>query len=133
MSTLRNFFRDHRRFAALLVALTLMMKALVPAGFMVDGDAKVITVHICADTLGAGSSRQITLPQSGHDDGHRAHADSSCHFTALGHAVTGGADPIQLTLALAFILGLGFAPLVRGNLRRIFHLRPPLRGPPTFT
>jgi hypothetical protein len=131
MHPLRAFFLDHRRLAALLVALTLVMKALVPAGFMVDGGARTLSVHICGDAAGSGGPTQITIPQrdSG-DDGHKGHADSPCHFTALGHAVTGGADPIQLILVLALIISVSFAALAPTRAPRILHLRPPLRGPP---
>ena len=131
MHVLRAFLARHRAFAAIIIAAALCMKALVPAGFMIDGGAKVLTIHICADSLGHVVTRQIAIPQSGHgDDSKKAHADSPCAFSALGHAVIGGADPIQLALALLFILGLGFAPLTAPRLQPVFHLRPPLRGPP---
>ena len=130
MTALRAFFQHNRRLAALLIALALCMKALVPAGYMLDGNAKVLTVHICADSLGHVITKNIVVPQSGHDDTRKAHADSPCHFTALGHASLGGADPIQLALALLFILAAGFLPLVAAPLAPVSHLRPPLRGPP---
>jgi hypothetical protein len=52
MELLRAFFRDHRRLAALLVALALCVKALVPAGYMPGAHGKVLTVEICADASG---------------------------------------------------------------------------------
>ncbi len=136
MQLLRAFFLHHRRMAALLIALTLAMKALVPAGFMLGGDSRVITVQICADALGQQITQKIVLPlnqSGGHSGEDKAKTDSPCHFTALGHAMLGGADPVLLALALVFILALGFAPVLAPAPRRIAFLRPPLRGPPALS
>lgn len=132
MQPLRAFFLHHRRMAALLIALTLAMKALVPAGFMLGGDSRVITVQICADALGQQITQKIVLPSS-HSGEEKAKSDSPCHFTALSHAMLGGADPVLLALALVFILALGFAPVLAPAPRRIAFLRPPLRGPPALS
>jgi hypothetical protein len=132
MQLLRAFFLHHRRMAALLIALTLAMKALVPAGFMLGSDSRVITVQICADALGQQITQKIVLP-SNHSGDDKAKSDSPCHFTALGHAMLGGADPVLLALALVFILALGFAPVRAPAPRRIAFLRPPLRGPPALS
>ncbi|WP_343610255.1 hypothetical protein [Novosphingobium sp.] len=132
MQLLRAFFLHHRRMAALLIALALAMKALVPAGFMLGHDSRVITVQICADALGQQITQKIVLPSS-HSGDDKAKSDSPCHFTALGHAMLGGADPLLLALALVFILALGFAPALAPAPRRIAFLRPPLRGPPVLS
>jgi hypothetical protein len=132
MQLLRAFFLHHRRMAALLIALALAMKALVPAGFMLGNDSRVITVQICADALGQQITQKIVLPSS-HSGDDKAKSDSPCHFTALGHAMLGGADPVLLALALVFILALGFAPVLAPAPRRIAFLRPPLRGPPALS
>ncbi|WP_206238710.1 hypothetical protein [Novosphingobium terrae] len=132
MTALRAFFLHHRRVAALLIALTLAMKALVPAGFMLGSDSRVLTVQICADALGQQVTQKIVLPSS-HSGEDKAKSDSPCHFTALGHAMLGGADPLLLAVALAFVLALGFAPVLAPAPRRIAFLRPPLRGPPALS
>jgi len=129
MHRLRAFFLDHRRLAALLVALALVMKALVPSGYMLGGDTRVLTVQICADSLGHMVTKQITVGQKS-KDGQKA--DAPCAFAAHGHAMMGGADPIQLALALLFVLALGFAPLVPVARRAMAYQRPPLRGPPAL-
>jgi len=131
MHGFRAFFLSHRRLAALLIALALCMKALIPAGYMLGGDARTITVQICADSLGHVITKQIAVGHKDHGSD-KAKADSPCAFTALGHGMLGGADPIQLALALLFILTLAFAPLLRARARRIAYLRPPLRGPPAL-
>ncbi|WP_068090107.1 hypothetical protein [Novosphingobium rosa] len=136
MTALRAFFLHHRRMAALLIALTLAMKALVPAGFMLGSDTRVLTVQICADALGQQITQKIVLPlnRSGNHAGEdKAKSDSPCHFTALGHAMLGGADPVLLAAALVFVLALGFAPVLAPAPRLTAFLRPPLRGPPALS
>ena len=132
MHAFRAFLRSHRQLAALLIAAALCMKALIPAGYMIGADARVLTVQICADSLGHAVTKQIAIPQKGHTSDKQSQMDGTCAFTSLGHATLGGADPIQLAIALVFILALGFAPLVTPAPRPISHLRPPLRGPPAL-
>jgi hypothetical protein len=129
MTALRAFFLHHRRLAAVLVMAALCMKALVPAGYMLGQGARTLTVEICADSIGQRIVKQITVPQSGHSS-EKDKGDSPCHFTALGHAALGGADPVLLALALVFIMAMGFAALQPAAPRRVSYLRPPLRGPP---
>ena len=131
MHRFRALFLHNRRLAVLLVALALCMKAFVPAGYMLDGHASVLTVHICGDSLAQPVTRLLTIPTSGHgDDSQKSHADSPCQFSGLGHAMLGGGDSLQLLIALAFILAVGFAPIAASAFERFHHLRPPLRGPP---
>ena len=129
MHTFRAFFLSHRRVAALLVALALCMKALLPAGYMLGSESRTITVQICADSLGAKITKQIDVGAKDHG---KTKADAPCAFTALTHGALGGSDPIQLALALLFILALGFAPHIPAAPKRDHYLRPPLRGPPAL-
>lgn len=132
MAALRLFLRDHRRSAALLLALVLAMKALVPAGYMIGADTRVLTISICADTQGGSYSKQIVVPHAGKQggDAHQANDGQACPFSALAMASLSGADPALLALALVFILALGFAAAAPPQPSRARHLRPPLRGPP---
>lgn len=131
MQSLRAFLQNHLRFAALLLACALAMKALVPSGYMLGGSARVLTVHLCGDQVGGPAGNAIAVPLTGkHDDGGKGHSDTPCPYSALGHAALSGTDPVQLALALLFIFALGFLPLAAPNPARIAHLRPPLRGPP---
>jgi hypothetical protein len=132
MNALRTFLRSHRRLAALIVALALAMKVLVPVGYMIAEQGKVLTVGICADASGAKITRQVVLPQTG-QAGEHAKADGTCPYAALGMAALTGANAVLLVLALGYILALAFAP-VRPVLRAgPLYLRPPLRGPPAHT
>lgn len=132
MFSLRAFFRDHLGLYALVIALALAMKILVPAGYMPGEQAKTFTVQICADAQGQHLTQQIAIPMKGDsNDSQGKHAsDSVCSFTALAMGSLSGADIVLLAVALAFILATGFTPTTPPRLERIFHIRPPLRGPP---
>lgn len=132
MSELRQILLSCRWRALLLVAIALMVKAVVPAGYMLGAESQVLTVSICADASGAHLTREIHVPrQQTPEDRGSQHAKSAvCPYAALGMAGTDGADPVLLALALAFILAIGFAPVVAPELAARTYLRPPLRGPP---
>ncbi len=138
MTRFRAFFLRHRAMALAVIALALAMKALVPAGYMIGGDAKVLTIKVCDGYADSGTGHDIAIvakggahSDAGHDDAGRAlHDHQACPFSALTLAHIGGADPIQLALALAFIVLLGVIAPVRATPRPSARLRPPLRAPP---
>jgi len=135
MTSLRAFIRDNRKFSAVLVSLALLMKVLVPAGYMLGTEGRVLTVEICSDASGGHLTKQIVIPTDGKShEGQANHvkADGICPFASLAMGAVGGADPALLLAALAFILLLAFAPLVLPLRERPDYLRPPLRGPPAF-
>lgn len=130
MPALRAFLRTHRRLALGLVALALVLKALIPAGYMLSDTAHVLTVTICGDASGQPLVKQIAVPAKGAPD--HAKGQEGCAWGLLAWAALPGADLALLAAALAFILALGFAPIRPAPPARGFHLRPPLRGPPAF-
>jgi hypothetical protein len=137
MNRLRTLFRDHARLTLVLLALALVIKAAVPSGFMLaaSGD-RFLTVTICSDASGTPKQMQIAIGGKQATDGdHSDMADKGqvCAFSGLGHFALGGADPVLLATALAFILLIGIAPLPALALRDIPFLRPQLRGPPATT
>ena len=139
MQALRALAHRHRRLAVLVVVLALVIKAIVPAGYMVSRQGTVLTVTVCADASGTTTTRQIVVPHKGTGDGagsdsggEHSKAPAACPYAALGLAALTGADAVLLALALGFILALGLAPARPAALRRIAFLRPPLRGPPIF-
>lgn len=133
MNLVRAFFLRHRGLAIVLVLATLCMKALVPTGFMIGQNAKVLTVQICDDAFGNHAVKQIAIPmKDGSSESGSKQGTGECPFTSLSMASMSGADPALLALALAFILALGFVPTRTAYLERVFHLRPPLRGPPAL-
>lgn len=131
MGELRAFLIEHRRLAAIVVAFALLMKALLPAGYMVGQvpGRTVLTVLVCADASGDHLYRQVSLPASGQRDGNPSSHDV-CPFAGHGFAALGGADPIQIALAILFVLALGFAPVPLPRLARARHVLPPPCGPP---
>lgn len=135
MHGIRAFFHRNRWLALLLVVMAFGMKAMVPSGYMLGGEAKTLTFQIC-DGKGDATVKQIVVPTSGKEDhggkgGQSAH-DGICPHSVLSHAAMTGADPIQLALALLFIFAMGFAALVLRVRAHVLHLRPPLRGPPAL-
>jgi hypothetical protein len=134
MTALRAFVLRHFLLAMMLVGAALCLRMVMPAGFMVAPDAKVLTISICVDSLDHDAIAQIAIPMKG-TAGKSGGSGSSagkgdCAFSSLSMASTAGADAALLALALAFIIALGFAPTPAPRPRRLARLRPPLRGPP---
>ena len=133
MAQWQTFLRTHARLAMLLVVMTLLVKAVLPVGYMLTPSSKSFTVTICADGSGEMQTRTVTVPvQNGeHDDAaDQAQSGKGCAYSALSIASTAGADLPLLALALAFILLIGLAPAPRRSISNPYYLRPPLRGPP---
>ena len=134
MTHLGALIRDHARLTLVLLALALAVKAVVPAGFMLSASGdRFLTVTICSDAGGSPKQMQIAIPgkqDTGDDHSEAASKATHCAFSGLGHSALGGADPLLLAAALAFILLLGLAPLPALPARDIPFLRPQLRGPP---
>lgn len=134
MKRIRTFMQRNLAVAALILALALAMKALVPAGYMVGSlSAKTLSVMVC-DGQGNETVKQIAV--GGKVDGpaeDHSKAAKECPFTALSMHSLSAADPVLLALALAFILALGFVPISPIRVERRSFLTPPLRGPPAFS
>jgi len=135
MTRLRAMICDHARLTLVLLALALAVKVVVPAGFMMSGGGdRFLTVMICSDASGGGPKQmQIAIPgkrDSGSNHSEQGTKAIHCAFSGLGHSALGGADPLLLVAALAFILLLGLAPLSSLPARDMPFLRPQLRGPP---
>lgn len=137
MQPLRAMILDRHRLAVAVLVLALLIKAMIPAGFMVSASPdRVLTVTICSDTPGGLKQMQLVIPakkqgqDQGSGHGEPAQKADQCAFTGLGHAALGAADAVLLALAFAFILVLGLAPARQLPFRQIAYLRPPLRGPP---
>lgn len=135
MDSWRAYFLKHQRLAFALVALALLVKAIVPAGFMVMPTNGTIMVSVCS---GQGP-QMVALELNGGSDHSSDHggqdstaADHPCAFSGLSLAAAPGADPALLGAAIAFILSLAFLPVVSRPRRSPSRLRPPLRAPPVF-
>ncbi len=132
MTSLRALIRNRRRLALGLLIMAFAIKAVFPAGFMIaSSPGTYLTVTICTDASGGLATMQLLLPAEDTQSGHADSAKSEqCAFSGLAKLATFGADAALIAALLAFILVLGRAPVRRLSFGQIFHLRPPLRGPP---
>lgn len=127
----RTFLARHGSLAAWLVVLSLLMKMLVPAGYMVGSHDGVMTIQVC-------TSMGIQTVQIDMDDADGHHGDQSeqmamdqpCAFSGLFAPALGGADSILLALAIAFILATTFRLPQTPSRRGRAYLYPPAQGPP---
>ncbi|KQM61736.1 MULTISPECIES: hypothetical protein [unclassified Sphingomonas] len=147
MSRLRRLFLTHNALAALVIIVTLAMKAVVPAGFMpmlVEGR---VVIALCS---GFGPVIPVAAPPKmagmhhgaamGADHGRHAPKDGGqhddkpqpCAFSGLSTPSLAGADPVVLAIAIAFVLTLGLHIVVALPVMRPGRLWPPLRGPPAL-
>ena len=134
MTPIRASLFRNALWVMLLVAVALLPRALVPAGYMPDSGARSFSVMLCNSASGETVRVDIPVdaPASGHDKGQPG-TDHPCAFGALAGMATGGADTVLLAAAIRHIVLLGFVPVAVPSLQGIFHLRPPLRGPPAFS
>jgi hypothetical protein len=134
MRGLRIFLLRHRALAALALALVLSVRLLVPSGYMVAGGARMLTVVVCTGVTGEHETMHVMIPtagqKSGHDGGHEGSKADPCPYSSLSMISTAGVDAPLIAAALAFIMALGFAPIVTSPRKRVHYVRPPLRGPP---
>lgn len=133
VATLRALFSSSPRILFALMLAVLGAKLLVPAGYMVmpaTPGALSFSVGVC-NAMGP-STLTVTIPmdepQSSDQDG--TAAEKPCAFAGLGQPMLPGADPVQLALALAFILALGFAALPVLRLGAGPRVLPPSHAPP---
>ncbi len=135
MDTSHRHVLHHRRLAAWLVAAALLLRMLVPTGYMLDVSGDAVTIALCS---GHGPMA-MAAPMPGmarhvdkHDGSKRdaGKAEQPCAFAGLNAPALGGTDPLLLLVALAFIMAAVFRADLRPAPRRIRHLRPPLRAPP---
>ena len=132
MTGLRQYFRRHRAFAVWLVALALLMKVLVPTGYMLGTSTGSITVEPCS---GYGPMKMTTsgMAHHGGDKSDHGKAEQPCAFSGLSAPSLAATDPILLALALAFIIATAFRAPTPVLIRARAFLRPPTTGPPAHS
>ena len=121
-----------RQFAVLICAAALLLKLLVPAGYMIESSHGRLTITVCSGSVPATAAVEMpgmdrSMLDHGKDHGK---AEMPCAFSGLSAAALGAVDPIQLAILIAFVTAGGLfvvASPVQSNATR---LRPPLRGPP---
>ena len=113
---------------------TLLLKLLVPTGYMVGSDHGRLTIELCSGVAPQPMAIEMPgmhggMPDHGKSKDH-GKAEMPCAFSSLSAASLAAVDPIQLAALIAFVLSAGFVSVALLPLSRRAHLRPPLRGPP---
>lgn len=123
-----------RRLALLICVAALLLKLLVPSGYMVDSDHGRPLIGICSGTGPAMMSIPIPGLKGNVADhgapGHHGKAEMPCPFSGLSAAMTGAIDPLHLAGLVAFVMAIGLEGVHLPSPYAPTHLRPPLRGPP---
>ena len=123
-----------------MLACALVMKILVPAGFMPVVSGGHVTIEICGGIAPAQTvmapmmAMAITMPGMAHHSGKSDHQEREmpCAFSGLSAPSLAAVDPVLLAIAIAFIVGLVRHVRTAVPIAAQAYLRPPLRGPPPF-
>lgn len=130
MFRVRHHLLRHRWLAVWLVVAALLMKVLVPNGFMPGMANGVIVIQLCTGQ-GPQTALMAIPGKTGEQDGdHRTKADMPCAFSGLSAPSLAATDPILLAIAFAFILATAFRAAPAARPRRDSYVRPPSQGPP---
>lgn len=130
-----------RRFAVLICAAALLLKLLVPTGYMIESSHGRLTITVCSGTEPATAATEMVgmdrpMPDHGqhgekdHDKQDHGKAELPCAFSGLSTAALGAIDPIQLAILIAFVTAGRLFVLASPVQSNAVWLRPPLRGPP---
>ncbi len=134
MHRLRNLVLANLPFACAVLALALVMKIVIPAGYMPTVSNGQIVVSICSGT--GPMTMVMTIPGLDHGksdgDDHQRKAEQPCAFSGLSAPSLAAAAPILLAAVILFVLALGTRPLALPASTAQPYLRPPLRGPPAI-
>lgn len=136
MTSLRHRLLRHRLLAAWLVAAALLVKSVIPTGYMISSDHGLITITICSGTAPRTVMMETPgmhgdMPDHGKSRDH-GKAEMPCAFSGLSAASLGAVDPIQLAALIAFVVAIGLTGIMLPAPFRAAYLRPPLRGPPAY-
>ena len=131
-----------RQLAVLICAAALLLKLLVPTGYMIESSHGRLTITVCSGSVPATAATEMpgmdrSMPDHGKDHGKNDHgkqdhgkAEMPCAFSGLSAAALGAIDPIQLAILIAFVTAGGLFVVVSPVPSNATWLRPPLRGPP---
>ncbi|AOH86800.1 hypothetical protein AWL63_14155 [Sphingomonas panacis] len=129
--------------ATWLLTLALLLKVIVPSGYMLDTSGGAIGLVLCSGMAPtpAAPAHVMTMPGMTHhatdDTRHGSKKDGQtaeqpCAFSGLNAASLAATDPILLALAIAFVIATVFRQVSQKPVRARAYLRPPLRGPPVY-
>ncbi len=129
MTALRRHFLRHRALAGWIVAAALLMKLLVPAGYMPAVSGNSVIIQICSGYGPMTMAMPIPGKEQGQDH-QQGKAEMPCAFSGLSAPTLGATDPVLLALAILFAMVAAIRFVLLLPAASPAHLRPPLRGPP---
>ena len=135
MQAIRHLLAQ-RHLAVLICAATLLLKLLIPTGYMIDSDHGRLAIVSCSGTAPAPMPMAMSgmhgdSPDHGTSKDH-GKTEMPCAFSGLSAALLGPIDPIQLAALIAFVIAIGLTTTIVQAPARPAFLRPPLRGPPAY-
>ncbi|MDB5714960.1 MAG: hypothetical protein JWO15_2357 [Sphingomonadales bacterium] len=122
-----------RCFAVAFCAAALLLKLLVPTGYMIASNDGRMTITLCSGVASRPMSIAIPGMQGetpGHSEKDQGKAEMPCAFSGLSAQSLGTTDPILIIALVAFIMAIWLARDLPPAPCRQTHLWPPLRGPP---
>jgi hypothetical protein len=127
----------HRRSAAFLCTLALLLKLLVPAGYMLAADHGRLSLIVCSGVAPppapATEMSAMHADMADHDRGSgHGKTEMPCAFAGMTAAALAATDPLQLAALIAFVVAGGMLWRAPDRPRAVARLRPPLRGPPAY-
>ena len=116
-----------------LALVAVLLRAVVPAGFMLSSPSTPGFIEICG--AGLMHDEAVALHVAGSDNrgeapGKPARDAEACPFSVLSMAAVAAAGPALLAGSIAYILDLGVASTQTPALPPVADRRPPVRGPP---
>ena len=132
---MRAIIPKQRSLLMVIFALALLVRAVIPAGFMVSPSSLKLTVQICADGAPGQTSIQVEVPLSKggqRDKSDHGQKSGPCAFSALSMASMAQDHRPLSIVALATIIATIITNGAPHLQQQAHHPRPPLRGPPLF-
>jgi hypothetical protein len=119
-----------RHLAVLICAAALVLKLMVPTGYMIASSHGSITITICS---GSGpATMTMEMPGMDHSKPEGGKIDAPCAFAGLSAPAVDAIDPLLLAGLIAFVMALGLAVALLPAPSDPVRLRPPLRAPPFY-
>lgn len=125
---------ERRSLLAVLMLLALLMRAVIPTGFMPTATATGVVIQLCSDSIGKTVLIDLKTTGAGQkplSDGQRSTSDSPCVFAAgAGHLLLPTVYPAMLAPAFYGATALGIVTPGLHWLPLLAAPPPPVRGPP---
>lgn len=122
--------------------MTLLLKLVVPTGYMIANDHGRIAVTVCSGVAPVpvatdmpamhGAMTDHGKAQDHGKSGNHGRAEMPCAFAGLSAALLEPIGTFQLAAPIAFGVVLGLAAAMPPAPPRPAFLRPPLRAPPVY-